>query len=242
MRTERRRVDDSLEFHWTFAFILFMIRSMDEAQTLRGETRPADPDLHWTEWALDRLRDIVDLEIRAMRATVREQEQILRGAEMPNYPLMQSRLARSVRLSLAMTERIRRDYLLRKQERIASGEQERRRQKREQATEIAVKAIARPADPEDAERVRLLVREKLVEDEILDVQIDTLSPEEFVREVSRRIGLPPDPSWLPPGCIDEVVTVEAVAEPAAPAEAWPRPADESVTGRLVPAPSEPDSS
>ncbi|WP_343712647.1 hypothetical protein [Inquilinus sp.] len=212
---------------------------MDEAQTPRGETRPGDPDLHWTEWALDRLREVVELDIRTMRATVREHEQILRGAEMPDYPLMQSRLARSVRLSLAMTERIRRDYLLRKQERIASGEQERRRRKREQATEIAVKAIARPADPEDAERVRLLVREKLTENEILDVQIDTLSPEEFVREVSRRIGLPPDPSWLPPGCIDEAVTVAAVAEPA---EARPRPADESVAGRLMPAPMKPDSS
>ncbi|KGM33259.1 hypothetical protein, partial [Inquilinus limosus] len=100
---------------------------MDEAQTPSGETRPGDPDLHWTEWALNRLRDIVDLEIRTMRATVREHEQILRGAEMPDFPLMQSRLARSVRLSIAMTERIRRDYLLRKQARIASGEQERRR-------------------------------------------------------------------------------------------------------------------
>ncbi|WP_343713688.1 hypothetical protein, partial [Inquilinus sp.] len=112
----------------------------------------------------------------------------------------------------------------------------------ERAPEIAVRAIARPADPEDAERVRSLVREKLTEDEILDVQIDTLSPEEFVREVSRRIGLPPDPSWLPPGCIDEAATVDVVAESAEPAEAWPRPADESAAGRLMPAPRKPDSS
>jgi len=48
---------------------------------------------------------------------------------MPDYPLMQSRLSRSVRLSIAMTERIRTDYLLRKEDRIASGEQARRRAK-----------------------------------------------------------------------------------------------------------------
>ncbi|KGM30293.1 hypothetical protein [Inquilinus limosus] len=217
---------------------------MDKAQPDSGPIKPSDPDLHWTEWALDRLRDIVDLEIRTMRATVREHEQILRGAEMPDFPLMQSRLARSVRLSIAMTERIRRDYLLRKQERIASGEQERRRRKREQAVEIAVKAIARPAEPEDAERVRLLVRERLVEDEILDVQLDLLSPEEFVREVSRRIGLPPDPSWLPPGWADEAATVEVVAETAgpAPAEGWPRPMDEPAAGLPRPEPCKPDSS
>ncbi|OWJ65120.1 hypothetical protein [Inquilinus limosus] len=215
---------------------------MDMAQPDSGPIKPRDTDLHWTEWALDRLREVVDLDIRTMRATVREHEQILRGAEMPDYPLMQSRLSRSVRLSIAMTERIRRDYYLRMQARIASGEQERRRAKREQAVETAVKAIARPAEPKDAERVRLLVRERLVEDEILDVQLDLLSPEEFVRAVSRRIGLPPDPSWLPPGWADEAVTVEVVAETAEPAEAWPRPADESIAGRLTPPPSKPDSS
>ena len=219
---------------------------MDKAQPDSGPIKPSDPDLHWTEWALDRLRDIVDLEIRTMRATVREHEQILRGAEMPDFPLMQSRLARSVRLSIAMTERIRRDYLLRKQERIASGEQERRRQKCEQAVEIAVKAIARPAEPEDAERVRLLVRERLVEDEILDMQLDLLSPEDFVREVSRRIGLPPDPSWLPPGWAEDVGTtvLDAVAEPAerAPAKGWPRPVDDSGSDLPLPPPSKPDSS
>ncbi|OWJ65382.1 hypothetical protein [Inquilinus limosus] len=215
---------------------------MDEVQP--EPIKPSDTDLRWTEWALNRLREVVDLDIRTMRATVREHERILHDAEMPNYPLMQSRLARSVRLSIAMTERIRANYLLRKQERIASGEQERRRQKREQAAEAAVKAIARPAEPGDVERVRSLVWERLTEDEVLDVQLDLLSPEDFVRAVSRKIGLPPDPSWLPPGWADEAVTVDAVAEPAerAPAEAWPRPMDEPDAGRLMPAPLKPDSS
>jgi len=35
-----------------------MICSMDEAQSASGETRPADPDLHWTGWALDTLREL----------------------------------------------------------------------------------------------------------------------------------------------------------------------------------------
>ncbi|KGM34334.1 hypothetical protein [Inquilinus limosus] len=157
---------------------------------------------------------------------------------------MQSRLARSVRLSIAMTERIRADYLLRKEKRIASGEQERRRAKREQVAEIAVKAIARPAEPEDAECVRSPVWEKLAEDEILDVRLDLLSPEEFVREVSRKIGFPPDPSWLPPGWADEAVTVEVVAETAEPepAEDRPRPLDDSAAGLPLSPPSKPDSS
>ncbi|OWJ60829.1 hypothetical protein [Inquilinus limosus] len=215
---------------------------MDEAQP--EPNKPSDTDLHWTEWALDRLREVVDLDIRTMRATVREHERILRGAEMPDYPLMQSRLSRSVRLSIAMTERIRRDYLLRQQARIASGEQERRRAKREQAVETAVKAIARPAEPGDIERVRSLVWERLTEDEILDVQLDLLSPEDFVRAVSRRIGLPPDPSWLPPGWADEAVTVEVVEEAAegAPILSWPRPLNDSAAGLPVPPPPKPDSS
>ena len=93
-----------------------------------------------------------------------------------------------MRLSLAMTERIRTDYLMRREKRKESGEQERRRQRREQAAEAVVQAVTQPDEADDVERVRKLVRERLVEDEILDVQIDTLSPEEFLREVCRKIG------------------------------------------------------
>ncbi len=212
-----------------------------------GEIKPTDPDMHWTGWALDKLREIVDLDIRTKRTTVREQERILRGSEMPDYPLMQSRLSRSVRLSIAMTERIRADHLMRKAKRKESGEQERHRQRREQATESVIEAVARPDEAGDVERIRSLVRETLVEDEILDVRIDLLSQEDFVREVCRKIGYPPDPAWLPQGWADvaEATIIDSPSMEAAegvPAVGWPRYLDRSAAGRPLPMPLKPDSS
>ncbi|WP_186002998.1 hypothetical protein, partial [Mycobacterium sp. KBS0706] len=104
------------------------------------------------------------------------------------FDLKQSRLSRSVRLSIAMTERIRAQYLMRRGKRKDSGEQERRRQRRQQAADTVAKAIAQP---EDVEYMRNWVWEHLVEDEILDEQLDTLSPEDFMREVCRKIGRSP---------------------------------------------------
>lgn len=220
---------------------------MDMAQTdsRADEARPTDPDLHWTGWALDTLREVVEIDMRSKRMTAQQQAATPAGPETPpDFGLMQSRLSRSVRLSIAMTERIRADYLMRKAERESSGEQERRRQRREQAVDSAVKAAAEPSEAEDAERVRSLVWETLTEDEVLDVQLDTLSPDEFVREVCRKIGLPPDPTWLPPARGDEAVTVDAVADTTerAPAKGWPRPMDDTGAGLPPPRPSTPDSS
>ncbi|MGO1075373.1 hypothetical protein [Inquilinus sp. CA228] len=219
---------------------------MDRTQSDSDEIKPTDPDMKWTGWALDKLREIVDLDITTKRATVREQERILRGAEMPDYPLMQSRLSRSVRLSIAMTERIRADYLMRRTKRTESGEQERRRQKREQAAESIAKAVAAPDEPEDVERVRSMVWESLVEDEILDVQLDTLSPEEFLREVCRKIGRMP-PSAPPPQGWDDTIdlpgpSVECVAASSLPGDGWAEPPDESADGHPPPRLPKPDSS
>ncbi|MGO1079799.1 hypothetical protein [Inquilinus sp. CA228] len=220
-----------------------MLRSMDMAQSDSDEIRPTDPDMKWTGWALDSLRYVVELDIRTKRMTAQEQSQILRGSEMPDYPLMQSRLSRSVRLSIAMTERIRADYLMRREGRKESGEQERRRQRREQVTEAVAKAVAAPDEAEDAERVRSLVWETLVEDEILDVQLDTLSPEEFVREVCRKIGRPPPSIRLPQGWDDIAAarTDDSLAD-REPAQDWPLAPDESAAGRPMPKPPKPDSS
>ncbi|MGO1077166.1 hypothetical protein [Inquilinus sp. CA228] len=216
-----------------------MIRSMDMAQSDSDEIRPTDPDMKWTGWALDSLRYVVELDIRTKRMTAQEQSQILRGAEMPDYPLMQSRLSRSVRLSIAMTERIRAGYLMRRAKRTESGEQERRRQWRERAADAVVEALAVPDEAGDVERVRSMVWESLVEDEILDVQLDTLSPEEFLREVCRKIGRMPPSIRLPQGW-DNVAAAEAVD--AVPEESWPRAPDEPVAGRPMPKPPKPDSS
>ncbi|KGM30200.1 hypothetical protein, partial [Inquilinus limosus] len=128
---------------------------MNEAQSASGEIRPADPDLHWTGWALDTLRELVSIDMRTKRMTATQQLQQVPAEpdapDAPDFDLKQARLSRSVRLSLAMAERIRRDYLLRKDERVASGEQARRRRLREQVAEAAVQAVAAPDKDWDAD-------------------------------------------------------------------------------------------
>ncbi|WP_342238953.1 hypothetical protein [Inquilinus sp. OTU3971] len=222
---------------------------MDMAQT--EEIKPTDPDMHWTGWALDALRELVQSDLRTKRMIERQHDRTSAGPDAPDFGLTQSRLSRSVRLSLAMTERIRTDYLMRKAERKQSGEDQRRRQRREQAAEAVVQAVTQPDEADDVEHVRKLVRETLVEDEILDVQIDTLSPEEFLQAVCRKIGRPPHPIRQP-GDADEVV--EATADDVLPAEAaesmadcepagdWSVEPDESDAGRPLPKPLESDSS
>ncbi len=229
---------------------------MDMAQTDSGEIRPADPDLHWTGWALDTLREVVAIDMQSKRSTATRQMATPLTPETPDFPLMQARLSRSVRLSIAMTERIRADYLMRKEERKQSGEQERRRRRRDEVAEAAVRAVAAPDKDWDADCVRSLVRERLTEDEILDVQLDTLSPEEFLREVCRKIGRPPpDVAPLPRGW-DEgdaigppgrggegvVLGFPSGAGRAGPwdGERWPVPPEEP--GRPPPGLPKPDSS
>lgn len=170
----------------------------DSGETKPGEARPSDPDLKWAGWALNMLRETVEIDMRAKRLAVQQQATPAESDKL-DFPLMQSRLSRSIRLSIAMTERIRTDYLMRRDGRQASGVQERRRQRREQATETVVRAVALPEVAEDAEQVRSIVRETLTEDEILDAQIDALSPDEFVQAVCRKIGYPPNLDWMPRG-------------------------------------------
>ncbi|MGF6232437.1 hypothetical protein QFZ27_006392 [Inquilinus ginsengisoli] len=221
-----------------------MLCSMDMPQSDSDEIKATDPDMHWTGWALDALRELVQSDLRTKRMIERQQDRTPAGPDTPDFGLTQSRLSRSVRLSLAMTERIRTDYLMRKTERKASGEQERRRQRREQAAEAVVQAVTQPEDIDDIEHMRKLVRETLVEDEILDVQIDTLSPEAFLQAVCRKIGRPPHPIRSPHDS-DDVAETEAEsteADDREPAEGWPHPPDESGAGRPTPKPAEPDSS
>ena len=226
----------------------------DSGETRPGETRPSDPDLHWTGWALKMLRETVEIDMRAKRLAMQQQATPAEPGAL-DFPLMQSRLSRSIRLSIAMTERIRADYLMRRDGRQASGEQQRRRQRREQATDAVVRAVALPEVAGDAERLGSMVRETLTEDEILDVQIDSLSPDEFVQAVCRKIGFPPPSIPLPQGWDDEAAIREADTLPARagdavdcepadhePAEPRPHQANESVAGRPIPEPSKPDSS
>jgi hypothetical protein len=221
---------------------------MDMAQTSSEPTRPTDPDMLWTVWALHLVREAAEMDMRVKRMTERQQERASSDSPL-DFGLIQSRLSRSLRLSVAMAERIRTDYLLRRGEREASGEQQRRLQKREQVADTVVKAIATPLDGEGAEHLRSVVWEKLVEDEILDMQLDTLSPEAFVQAVCRKLGRPPPGIPLPQGCgdgeaVDADVPPAETAGAADPelAEGWPRPPDDSDAGRLPPMPPKPDSS
>jgi hypothetical protein len=223
----------------------------DSDETRPGETQPSDPDLKWTGWALGMLRETVEIDMRAKRLAVQQQATPAESDKL-DFPLMQSRLSRSIRLSIAMTERIRADYLMRRDGRAASGAQERRRQRRDQATDAMVRAVALPEVAGDAERLRSMVRETLVEDEILDAQIDSLSPDEFVQAVCRKIGFPPPSIPLPQAWDDgadddagpDAADIPAVASGDAagrgPAAARPHPANDS--GRPIPGPPQPDSS
>jgi hypothetical protein len=218
---------------------------MDMAQP--EPIRPTDPDMNWTDWALRTLREAAEIDMRCKRLTERQQERAhLDPKAPPDFGLIQARLTRSVRLTVALTDRIRTGFLTRKEERKASGEEEHRRQRRERAAGMVAEATAKPEEGREVEHMRSMAWEKLVEDEILDAQLDTLSAAEFVQEVCRKIGYPPDPIRLPRSW-DEGAGTETPAEPAEaadrePAEDWPWPDDDSATSRPMPGPSKPDSS
>jgi len=240
---------------------------MDKTQTDQdaGETQPSDADLNWTGWVLEKLREVVDMDIRAKRMALQQQTVTPAGREeAPDFALMQSRLSRSIRLSIAMAERVRGEHLHRRGKAKESGAQERRRRRREQAVRAVVEAVtaaetadlagADPAaDPEATERLRAEVWERLAEDEVLDVRIDTLTPDEFVREICRWLGRRLDPSRLPQGW-DDVLEADdnagsSGAEPegivATEAEAgddWPEQPDTLEDGGPPPKAPQPDSS
>ncbi|WP_034853774.1 hypothetical protein [Inquilinus limosus] len=239
---------------------------MDMAQTdgEAGEARPTDPDLNWTGWALEKLREVVEIDIRSKRLTERQQQATpAEPQEPPDFPLMQSRLSRSIRLSIAMAERIRGDYLHRRAEGTESGALERRRRRREQAAQAVGEAVAaaeaadlaaagEAVDPKETERLREQVWERLTEDEVLDVQLDTLSAAEFVREVCRWLGRRLDPSRLPQGWDDVLgandnagsagTEADTVAADPDAEDGWPSQPDKSEDGLAPFTCPKPDSS
>ncbi|WP_225766812.1 hypothetical protein [Inquilinus sp. Marseille-Q2685] len=235
--------------------------TMAQTDADSGEARPSDPDLKWTGWALEKLREVVEIDARCKRLTERQQQATPAGSETPSdFPLMQSRLSRSIRLSIAMAERIRGDYLHRRAEGEASGALERRRRRREQAVQAVVEAVgaaeaadlAAAVDPEETERLRSEVWERLTEDEVLDVQLDTLPAGEFVREVCRWLGRRLDPSRLPQGWDDVLGANDnagssgdgtaAVAMASDAGDDRPEQPDTLDAGRLPSSPPKPDSS
>ncbi|MDR6291830.1 hypothetical protein E9232_004364 [Inquilinus ginsengisoli] len=215
-----------------------------------AETPPVDPDREWTVWALGTLRELVDIDMRTARRL--EGQHIVAGNrfEPPviDFALSQARIARAVRLTIAMTERIREAYRARKDaaEKAAVEVAERRQRRRAQVAR-AVAAALGPERPDGATKVAaspsVTPRESLTETEPLDVELDTLPIDEIVRRICRRLGR--EPHRLPQGW-DDVVAEDEAAEPLdepltdpAPEAAEPS-ADAEEAGR--PARKPPDSS
>jgi hypothetical protein len=177
-----------------------------------AETQPVDPDREWTVWALGTLRELVDIDMRTARRL--EGQHIVAGNrfEPPviDFALSQARIARAVRLTIAMTERIREAYRARKDaaEKAAAEIQECRQRRRAQVAR-AVAAALGPERPDGA-KADAAPRESLTETEVPDVELDTLPIDEIVRRICRRLGR--EPHRLPQGW-DDAVAEDDAAEP-----------------------------
>ena len=210
------------------------------------EDGPVDPDLAWTRWALGSLGELVEIGLRSARMTATEQMATPITRTKPDFALAQVRLARSVRLSIAMSQRVRENYQDRKDGKAEPAPAE-------EASEVAA-AEAAPAEaapaagPKDGEP-RTERRESLTESERLETELEPAEEAEERRDLDAAL-LPRDwdgaaaaeaPDRLPP---DHVYNDPAEATPAAPRPEpdWRRPSDQSDTGRPMPKPSKPDTS
>ncbi|OWJ57441.1 hypothetical protein [Inquilinus limosus] len=208
------------------------------------EDGPVDPDLAWTRWALSSLGELVEIGLRTARMTATEQLATPIERTRPDFALAQVRLARSVRLSIAMSQRVRETYQDRK-----AGEAD--RTPAEKAADVATAGAAPPeAAPAEAApaagdgKPRAEPREALTESECLDIELESGDEAEERRDAAllprdRDDGAAAAPDRLPP---DHVPDAPAEAAAARPEPDWRRPSDESDTGRAVPKPSKPDTS
>ncbi|MFE0759361.1 hypothetical protein ACFW16_35780 [Inquilinus sp. NPDC058860] len=203
------------------------------------EDRPVDKDLAWTRWALGSLAELVEIHLRTARMTATEQLATPIGPTRPDFALAQVRLARSVRLSIAMSQRVRENYRDRK-----AGKAAPEPTPAEAAAEAAPAEAAPAAEPKDSEP-RSEPRESLTESECLE---DELEPGEEAEERRDAALLPRDwdgtaaveaPDGLPQDRLPDDLA-EAVASRPEPDR--PRPSDEADTGRPVPTLAKPDSS
>jgi hypothetical protein len=190
---------------------------------------PVDPDLAWTRWALGSLGELVEIGLRSARMTATEQMATPITRTKPDFALAQVRLARSVRLSIAMSQRVRENY-----------------QDRKDGKAKPTPAEAAPeAGPKDSEP-RPERRESLTESERLETELEPAEEAEERRDLDTAL-LPRD--WdgaaaETSDCLPEDLRPDISAETAAarPEPDWPCPSDESDTGRPMPKPWKPDSS
>jgi hypothetical protein len=207
------------------------------------EDGPVDPDLAWTRWALGSLGELVEIGIRSARMTATEQLATPITRTTPDFALAQVRLARSVRLSIAMSQRVRENYQDRKDGKAEPTPAEEAAASEAAPAEAVPTEAAPAAAPKDGEP-RTEPRESLTESERLETELEPAEEAEERRDLDLAL-LPRDwdgaaaaevPDRLPDA------PAEAVPVAAQPEPDWSRPSDESDTGRPVPKPWKPDSS
>ncbi|MBW8724226.1 MAG: hypothetical protein JF625_03580 [Inquilinus limosus] len=205
-------------------------------------------DLAWTQWALGSLAELVEIHLRTARMTAAEQSATPILRTKPDFALAQVRLARSVRLSIAMSQRVRETYQDRKAGKVAVPERTPAEEAVAEAAapEVATAEAAPAAGPKDGEP-RAEPRESLTETECLEDEPEPGEEVEDRRDLDAAL-LPRDcdgavaaaaSDRLPPELLPDT-PAEALA--ARPEPGWRRASDEPDTGRPVPKPSKPDSS
>jgi hypothetical protein len=177
-----------------------------------ADSQPVDPDREWTAWALGTLRELVDIDMRTARRI--ETQHVMAGTRLEppaiDFALAQARIARAVRLTIAMTERIREAWRTRKAEveKAAVAVAERRQRRRAQVARAAAEALG-PGRPDGNAVKGAQPRESLTETEVPDFELDTLPIGEIVRRICRRLGR--EPGRLPQGW-DEAEAAEPLPE------------------------------
>jgi hypothetical protein len=215
--------------------------NMEQPHSETDEARPVDGDLSWAQWALRSLAEVVDLHLRTARITATHQmASPVAMSPMPDYALMQVRLARSIRLSIAMSGRIRDEHQERKAAKAAKAA----------APEPVVAAPeTTPEPPETPEP-----RETLAEAE-------TPEFEDLAEESEEGLDREPEPrDWDGTAAVETCEAGESCevgvtyevhgawddppepADPVRPAEDRTCPPDEPADGQASPEPPKPDSS
>jgi len=200
------------------------------------QDRTVDPDLAWTLWALRSLAEVVDISLSTARMTVVQQQATpVAPVPPPDFALMQARIARSVRLTIAMSGRIRDAY----QDRKAGRAPERA----PAAAEEAAPAEAAPAASEPDGPRRPEPRESLTESETPEAEVEILAEDEAEERLDRDPDAPLPRDWDRDAAVETVDSLPDRALDAAasrPEDEERRPPDDSGPGRLRPKP--PDSS
>jgi hypothetical protein len=167
---------------------------------------PIDPERAFAMWALDALRELVAVGIRTAHRT--ENQHIVASARLQpkdtDFALMQERTARSVRLSIAMAERLRDTYLQRKpkSEQAARVLHQRLQARRAVIARVATAAIEADPSAEATKDLAALLRERLTEREFED-ELDGLPFRDVLVRIYHLLGLEPDQTNWPKHWPDE---------------------------------------